>query len=96
MHRAYVLIEIYTTTTKEEGITINNPDDYLQLIDPYFCSDVCSWWVEDLKPGRSYIFRVRSFNYVGMGDYSMTCTTHQLIFFQIISGCYCSDNSGVV
>ncbi len=67
MYRAHVLVERYSKNTMS-----NNSDDYFQLIDPYFCGgDVCSWWVDDLKPGRSYIFRVRSFNYAGMGDYGM-------------------------
>ncbi len=96
MYRTHVLVERYSTIMNCEENTINSSDDYLELIDPYFCRDVCSWWVQDLKPGRSYIFRVRSFNYVGMGDYGMICTTHQLIFFQIISGCYFLDNSVVV
>ncbi len=67
MHRAHVLVERYSAMSNEQK-TISSSDNYLELIDPYFCGEVCSWWVGDLKPGRSYIFRVRSFNYAGMGD----------------------------
>ncbi len=69
MHRAHVLVEPYTSLPNEENTINSGADDYLELIDPYFCRAVCSWWVGGLKPGRSYIFRIRSFNYRGVGDY---------------------------
>ncbi len=77
VHRAHVLVERYASMSNEQNaMNSGAEDDHLQLIDPYFCRVVCSWWVGGLKPGRSYIFRIRSFNYRGLGEYGMMIDQH--------------------